>query len=653
MKNVQNKIEKTTYQALLFLAGQQKRNGGFLSLTSTDKNKFENSKTYPTTFFTANILNCLNSLSDSSLTNSVRKKAARFLLFEKGKFWSFNYWQRNSEESKLMPYPDDLDDTACALAALAGFDPKFITGKALANVVKILTAAEVQPGGPYKTWLVDKKAKKVWRDVDLAINANIAYFLSMQKTDLPNLTELFDKAIKINKFESSYYPEIFPTIYFISRSYKGKQNKKQAGYLLSRCLPDSSWGNPLNTALAVSALINLGFHKLKELEKSIGYLIDNFNGKSWQPYAFCLDPARKGQTYFAGSSALTTAFCLEAMHKYLFLQQQLHRQETKEKIFSPYESKTYQKIVGLAKNRFSVLAPEVKNSALQILGKTIAKDTDRQIVLLPFWFRSALGENGKPVTDEQIAGLGLANLYGWITYSIYDDFFDGEGKIDLLPTANTGLRELTAFYTQLLGKNNDNYKTFKRILDNMEAANAWENRHCRGETANDRLTVPKHLPDFKNLRQLANKSLGHALGPIAILMLLNFKHNSRQIKNLISFFTHYLIARQLNDDAHDWLEDLHAGRINSVGVEMLAAFDKKTFNFQRDERKLQKLFWNDILPQTAQNIFKHVKSARLALSHIGVIEKPDTLLNLLARPEAAARQALEESKKMRDFLSSY
>jgi hypothetical protein len=653
MKDIQNKIEKITYQALLFLAGQQKRNGGFLSLTSSDKNGFGNTKTYPTTFFTANILSCLNLLPCSSLADSVRKKAARFLLFEKGKFWSFNYWQRNSAEAKLMPYPDDLDDTACALAALAGFDPKLITGKALANVVKILTAAETNPGGPYKTWLADGKAKEVWQDVDLAVNANIANFLSMQKTELPNLTELFDKAIKINKFESSYYPEIFPVIYFISRSYKGKQNKKLTGYLLSRRLPDFSWGNPLNTALAVSALINSGFHKLKELEKSIGCLIDNFNGKSWQPYAFCLDPARQGRTHFAGSSALTTAFCLEVMNKYLLLQKQLHQQETKEKIFCPQENKIYRRIVRLAKNRFATLAPEVKDSALQILEKTTTKDTDRQIVLLSFWFRVALGKNGKSITDEQITALGLANLYGWIAYGIYDDFFDGEGKIDLLPVANIGLREVTAFYARLLGNNNDNYKTIKRILDNIDAANAWESRYCRGEAENDRLTVPKHLPNFKNLRQLADKSLGHALGPIAILMLLDFKHDSWQVKELLSFFSHYLIARQLNDDAHDWLEDLRSGRINSVGAEVLAAFDKKTFNFQRDERKLQKLFWNDILPQAAQNIFKHVKSARLALSHIGVIEKPDALLNLLIRPEAAARQALEESKKMRDFLSSY
>lgn len=653
MKDLQNKIEKTTYQALLFLAGQQKCNGGFLSLTTADKNDFANAKTYPTTFFTANVLSCLNLLPNSSLADSIKKKAARFLLFQRSKLWSFNYWQRNSAEAELMPYPDDLDDTSCALAALTVFDPELISGKALAGIVKTLTMTEVKPGGPYKTWLINKKAKAVWQDVDLAVNANIAYFLSLQKTSLPNLTGLFDRAIKLSKFESSYYPETFPIIYFISRSYKGLRNKKLAGYLMSGRLPDFSWGNPLNTALAVSAMINLGFHKKPELEKSIAYLLDNFNGKFWQPYAFCLDPARKGQTYYAGSSALTTAFCLEAINKYLFLQKQLHRQEIRKNLFSPQEEKIYRIVTGVAKKRFSILPPEIRIPAFGVLEKTIAEDADRQIILLPFWFREAVGENNELITDRQIASLGLANLYGWIAYTIYDDFFDGEGKTEFLPVANICLREVTNFYTQIVEYDSGNYKTIRNILDNIESANAWESRHCRSIVAEGKLAVPRQLPEFKKHQQLADKSLGHALGSITILMLLNFKYNSRQVKEILSFFTHYLIARQLNDDAHDWLEDLRAGRINSVGASVLANYDRKTISFQRDERNLQKLFWNDVLPQVAREIFKHTKAARLALSRAGVVKRPDKLLSLLDRPETAARQALEEAKKMREFLSNY
>lgn len=649
MKNLQNKIEKTTYQALLFLAGQQKRNGGFLNLTTSAKDDFKNGKTHATTFFTANILHCLNQLPPSSLADSIRQKAAKFLLFQKSEYWSFNYWQRNSEESRSKPYPDDLDDTFCALSALTEFDQKFITGKTLANAVKILTSAEVKPGGPYKTWLTDKSA---WDDVDIAVNANIAYFMSLQKTELPGLVSFFDQAIKTGQFPSRYYTEIFPVIYFISRNYKGKLSRQLVSHLLSARQSNFSWGNPLNTALAISALINLNGQR-SDLGKSVNYLLADFNGKSWDPYAFYLDLASRDEKYFAGSAALTTAFCLEAVNKYLLLQKHIHTKEANKKQFSPQEEKIGRKVTALAKKRFAALAPEARNPALKFLEKTIASDPDRQIILLPYWFQQALGTSGKGISDEQVISLGLINLFGWIAYTIYDDFFDGEGKTELLPVANIGLREVTEFYARTLGYDRDKYNTVKKILDNMENANEWESAHCRTEVINNRITIPKALPDFKNLRQLADKSLGHALGPVAILLMLNFKYNSWQVKETLSFFTHYLVARQLNDDAHDWLEDLRAGRINSVGASVLTAADRKTIDFQRDERILQRLFWNDILSGTAGTIFKHVKSARLALSHIGTIEKPEALLRLLNRPETAAKEALEESKKMRDFLSSY
>ncbi len=651
---MQNKITEITYKSLLFLAGQQKANGGFLSLTSADKNQFENSKTHSTTFFTASILNCLNSLPASALADSIKKKSARFLLLQKSKLWSFNYWQRNSAESKIKPYPDDLDDTSCALAALAGFNPKLITGNALANVVKLLAATEEKPGGPYRTWLVYEKDEAVWWDIDKAVNANVLWFLSLQNIGLPNMTDYLDNAIKFRDLHSRYYPDIFPVAYFISRGYTGKYRDRLIRQLLSRRRASFSWGNPLYTSMAISALINLGFRKIKVMEKSADLLVKSFKGKCWPSYAFCLDPAKENISYYAGSPALTTAFCLEALNKLEALKKQAHEQSRiKATKPDPQEEKIYRAVTSQVKQRFSTLAPGVKNYALEALDRTLDKDPDRQITLLPFHFRQALGNNGDPVTDEQMIALGTANLYGWIAYTIYDDFFDGEGNVNFLPVANAGLREVPAFYNKIFGSDKGNSKLANKILDNIDAANAWESQFCRVKVIDSRFTVPKELPDFKNLRQLADKSLGHALGPVAIMLQLNFKCNSWEIKNTLSFFTHYLIARQLNDDAHDWLADLRAGRINSIGANILKLYKKQMIDFKRDEQKLQKLFWNNVLPQAAQTIFKHVKSARLALSDIGTIEMPDMLLHLLDRPEAAARQALEETKKMQDFLKSY
>jgi len=85
-----------------------------------------------------------------------------------------------SKEFKSKPYPDDLDDTFCALNALYLFDRKLISGSAYAYIIQLLTKVEKNEGGPYKTWLVSKKTSG-WDDVDIVVNSNIAYFLWLQE----------------------------------------------------------------------------------------------------------------------------------------------------------------------------------------------------------------------------------------------------------------------------------------------------------------------------------------------------------------------------------------------------------------------------------------------------------------------------------------
>src|SRR5262249_49160595 len=143
----------------------------FSSLSSASAD-YSSPLTYRTTFFTSNILAALAVTHDPALFE-VKQKSVGFLLNQKSPQWSFNYWDRQSPEFRELPYPDDLDDPFCALAALTATDPQLITGQALAHAVNLLTATEVKPGGPYRTWLVTAAAEAVWQDVDLAVNANV------------------------------------------------------------------------------------------------------------------------------------------------------------------------------------------------------------------------------------------------------------------------------------------------------------------------------------------------------------------------------------------------------------------------------------------------------------------------------------------------
>src|SRR5262249_4588918 len=153
-----------------------------------------------TTFLPALILGAIGHLTDEQ-SQRVSGKLTTWLLDQKSPGWSFNYWATAAPERQRLPYPDDLDDTFCALIALYRHDSSLIDQAVLANVVNLLIAAETQVGGPYRPWLVKADTPKIWHDVDLAVNANIAGFLRLVAEPLPNLTQLLEQAIISQSFQ--------------------------------------------------------------------------------------------------------------------------------------------------------------------------------------------------------------------------------------------------------------------------------------------------------------------------------------------------------------------------------------------------------------------------------------------------------------------
>src|SRR3989344_5315036 len=117
--------DKNINESIKFLLKNQKDNGSFLSLTSLSPDNFKNAHECQSVFSTALILSCLNALDGNNSREllGIKQKAANFLLSQKSSNWSFNYWARGSRQAEEMPYPDDLDDTACALSALYKHNP--------------------------------------------------------------------------------------------------------------------------------------------------------------------------------------------------------------------------------------------------------------------------------------------------------------------------------------------------------------------------------------------------------------------------------------------------------------------------------------------------------------------------------------------------
>lgn len=652
-------IDKTIDRGISFLAKEQQAAGNFLTLTSPDLKAFKNATTCASLFSSALILSCLSKMDgfENKKAEKLKKKIADFLVTQRSEYWSFNYWVRNSKQSKEMPYPDDLDDTACVLAALNEYDQSLIDGDVLAGVATALTALETKEGGPYKTWLVPPDAPHVWKDVDLVVNSNIGYFLSLQGVKLKNITRLVESSVEEENYVSPYYPSMYPVVYFVSRYYKGKKKKDAIHFLLSKQKGDN-WGSPLNTALAILALLNFGCSADK-LKEPFEYLLKKQKEDgSWATdvfYAGINPDQHKGdkRRYYAGCPALSTAFCVEAIYRANVNFRTANKESSKPSKKNE-ESAVYRAVTQRAKDDISILGTELKKESLVMLKRLIKSDKDKQIVLLPYLFLKSVKPGSLAELRTKSVSLGLANFYGWMAYTIYDDFLDDEGEPKMLSVANVALRESNQLFLDTV--HDGEFGTLvKKVFNRIDAANAWELEHCRVKEKTVAAVLAHTVPDFGDIAHLADRSLGHALGPIGILCVLGEDVSSQKSKNVLEAFRHYISAKQIHDDMHDWEDDLSRGQINCASAKLFSMIkNKKVVPTDPSAALLflQHKFWKETVVVLCERVYAHLEQARALFLQRGDSTGAfaDQILNPLV---AATDLTLRERKNAKQFIAKY
>lgn len=642
-------VDDAIRAGLEYLAGQQLRDGGFASYSSSSAKPFRPDITYKTTF-TASLI--LSALADAEVPGAagVRARAAGFVRAQAGPQGSYNYWAKRVKERRSLPYPDDLDDTFCALAALYSHDPAMVDASVLARATKLLLATESAVGGPYRTWLVSADSEPIWLDIDIAVNANVAYFLTLLESPLPKLTSFLDDAVRagVGKLRSPYYPSAYIPAYYIARGYNGRQQSELIKIL--RGLLERA-GTELETALCVSSLARLGV--TTGLDKAIGVLLDaqGVDG-AWPVAAFCLDPALDGQAYYNGAPALTTAFVLEAL--------QLHSRTSNEpgslveKHGARLSSGNDAVILKMAEDQCRSLGPDLR-AAIRKLLRLIAKSKNGpEITGLASSFRESLEKPPRRLPNDFVEKLGLANLYGWLAYTIYDDFLDEEGKPELISVANVAMRRSLDNYFQALPSDTAFHRLVRQTFDTIDSANAWELAHCRFAVRGKRLVVGT-LPGYGNLSKLAERSIGHALSPLAVLAAAGQGPDTAAARNLLKAFRHYLIARQLNDDAHDWPEDLQNGHITAVVARLLAEMKIKPGEHAIDDLLSagRPQFWRSTLPGVCQLMRRHVRLSRQALKAAAVLKPDNAVARLLDNLDKSIDDTLAQQGQAETFLKHY
>jgi hypothetical protein len=643
------KIDLAIERGLAYLNGQQKTDGSFTSYSSANKRPFRRIRSWQTVFVPALMLTSLANLDDPAAKN-IRQKLAKFLLKQKDSQWSFNYWSKTAPEYKKQPYPNDLDDTFCALSGLYLHNPSLIDGEALAKIVKLLVATEAAVGGPYRTWLVPAGSPPIWLDLDLAVNSNIAYFLSLATGNrLPKLDDFMEQSIANSSFKSPYYPSRYAFIYYLSRAYKGAKEKRllqQARRLQAAAETD------LDLALCICARVRLG--DSRNLALSIDRLL---NGQrrdgSWPAAVFYADPVKEGKLYYNGAPTLTTAFALEALELYR-RQARPHENTVLKPVRSSGKPQSQPALLRLANKDTKKLSPELREPLMKLLKKVAVGSNGQEITgLATNFYDSFIAPPDLPYRDF-LDKLGLANLYGWLAYTIYDDFIDDEGRPEFVSVANVAMRRSLDTFSAAAPADSEFTEFVRQIFDTVDSANAWEVANCRFEREGDKLAIGQ-LPDFGDLSKLAERSIGHALAPMALLAIAGKYPAAVDGRNFLKAFRHYLIARQLNDDAHDWPEDLANGHITIVVAGLLSGLKIKPGNY--DARELLTLtrphFWNSTLSDVCQLMNGHIKFSRQALKTADFLKLDNPITDLLNGLQTSVDNTLQQQSQAKDFLKHY
>ncbi len=303
-----------------------------------------------------------------------------------------------------------------------------------------------------------------------------------------------------------------------------------------------------------------------------------------------------------------------------------------------------EEIFARVQGELNVYGTEISRLGLAMLEKIKSANKNYEITLLSTYFADSLTFPTEQSTITQ--QLGAANLYCWIAYMLYDAMLDEKRDTTALPLANIAHRKSLELYRSVCS--DPNMRNFvDYAFDAMDATNAWEVENTHRVPG----AIPESLPIFGNFYRLAHRSYAHVLGPLIIASRLP-DINSEAKQLLHDSLMQYLIARQLNDDTHDWQDDLKAGRITHVVLTLVKhVYGRKLpVGQMADIPALQEVFWQRCGEDMSLEIQEHIHQGKALLEKSMIVSKDSRFVYLYDVIDSSAQKSRALKKRGTSFI---
>ncbi len=257
-----------------------------------------------------------------------------------------------------------------------------------------------------------------------------------------------------------------------------------------------------------------------------------------------------------------------------------------------------------------------------------------EIIFLPF-----LLYESKPINKETLTNLCVANISGWVAYTIFDDILDGQSDVSLLPLAQKLIRMMYYTYFSILQNENDKL-IIKKILDYGDSAYYLEKKFCHFAVISNQIDLKRFSP-YKKIETVRQKSIGCSTSAIIASMIAD-----DDSIGILKFFKYFLSAKQLSDDACDWFKDLKNGLETMASSAVLSEWKKSEHHFldlETDHQEINRIFWKKVVPKISRQILFEINKSREIIRMTKLVENTEIFERLLRPIEHGAKQAMKKS----------